>query len=56
MLDVLRDNAGLLDGTQLYAKVRERVRLNANCVLIDHLGCFVAGDTFDPWTDTITTR
>ena len=56
MLDVLRDDAGLLDGTQLFAKVRERVRLNANCVLIDHLGCFVASDTFDPWTDPITKR
>ena len=30
MLDVLRDNSSLIDGTQLFAKVRERVRLNAN--------------------------
>jgi len=25
-----RDNSALIDGTQLFAKVRERVRLNAN--------------------------
>ena len=56
MLDDLRDNAGILDGTRLFAKVCGRVWLNANCVLIDHLGCFVAGDTLDPWTDTITRR
>ena len=54
MLDVLGDNTGILDGTQLFDKVREWVRLSANCVLIDRLGCFVAGDTFDRWTDTIT--
>ena len=30
LLDVLRDNRALMDGTQLFAKVRERVRLNAN--------------------------
>jgi tetratricopeptide (TPR) repeat protein len=29
LLDVLRDNAALIDGTDLFAKVRQQVRLNA---------------------------
>ncbi len=29
LLDVLRDNATLIDGTDLFAKVRQQVRLNA---------------------------
>jgi hypothetical protein len=29
-LDALRDNAGVMDGTQLFARVREQVRLNAD--------------------------
>jgi len=30
LLDVLRNNKTLMDGTQLFANVRQRVRLNAN--------------------------